>query len=1015
MASIAPSPCASDFGDYWIASPDPESCPLSAASTPRRSPFPPVVPDSGTMSIHNMLRYDNGEIHLASTEVEELATCPQPSQLISDNLAVEPEQRRQRSVESTDFSVASDGDAAPHRSISMSGLSDLTDFCIASSNIDRTTSQHEVRESGHSSVEAGHSVSATNNVGEKVLRFYSREDQQIHTGQLVRHVELLGRKYLMVRSEPSDEKIREGHQSKIHLFGMGFRNAKNNDIVLLGDGLEQGASDSFEESLQDETVEFTTEEPGLFVADHQRYRRTELLGSGGFADVYRYERVASGTSNKGGGRPGRPEAYAVKEVDIRKLSVRCGADQECLVRWIARLENEVRNQLKLRGHPGVVSAHDAFVHRGVFFIVMELVRGTDLGRRLQSRGRLPEADARRIFAQAAEALRHSHTLGIVHRDFKPGNVLLAAPWGPGGQECVKLVDFGLSKDITGADPASGAATPFLGTKYYRAPETRHRHGGRDVTKVDVFALGVTLYAMLCGQHPPEGAEVTDESLQGTALQRVSADAKDLLVKLLKHNPDERLCLDEAIEHPWLIVPWRVEDDLLAPAEDDIAIRATVDPDVAVSTRHLPPPRARTRAAEVEEIFALDDAVDKTDGGNIAWSESQFLSRELAADGEGLGLGPSLRKRPRHVGPDFQSAFPLAPASSSAAKIPADAGAATCSSQVNNGGPLLTSGAAPGWENVFSWLRADSATAAAQEVLCKAGMAPPRTAGFGRPPLVTRPISGVMPGQPLPPCPHRPPGPVSQPLVGPAPAPAASSTSAVCDCLGDSQRRVACAAEADGRGEKQPATHVGDHAATTLVRTRPYIRWITCAPRFASAWRFAQSDGNDNEPMNVERPSVAPLLSPPPSPYCDELTSAWDMPGTMSEGRSTPLDSDGHTTPYGSAIGMGLSSDARRGLSQDSGDHADASAGDPGAERTPSVIGFVHAPSDVMVDGLLVTITQKPLGPSATALWGFVSEVHSASGYPSREEAMRAAEQMFCTVVPSSAAHDTAVDGTGVTS
>lgn len=84
------------------------------------------------------------------------------------------------------------------------------------------------------------------------------------------------------------------------------------------------------------------------------------------------------------------QEYAVKEVDIQKLSLRCGADQECLVRWIARLEYEVRNQLKLSGHPGVVTVHDAFVHRGHFYIVMDFVRGTDLGRRLQRRGRLSE-------------------------------------------------------------------------------------------------------------------------------------------------------------------------------------------------------------------------------------------------------------------------------------------------------------------------------------------------------------------------------------------------------------------------------------------------------------------------------------------------------------------------------------------------------------------------------------------------------------------------------------------------
>lgn len=86
-----------------------------------------------------------------------------------------------------------------------------------------------------------------------------------------------------------------------------------------------------------------------------------------------------------------------------------------------------------------------------------------------------QEDARGIFAQCAEALRHSHAMGVIHRDIKPGNVLLAAPFGPGGQECVKLVDFGLSKDapapaLPSDVPQSRTASPSrLGLSFLGGP------------------------------------------------------------------------------------------------------------------------------------------------------------------------------------------------------------------------------------------------------------------------------------------------------------------------------------------------------------------------------------------------------------------------------------------------------------------------------------------------------------------------------------------------------------------
>lgn len=332
-------------------------------------------------------------------------------------------------------------------------VTDVNEFCIVSG--DRRTFS-EGHETGNSSEEVEIASPHEPELEEEMpLHFISRIDGKERWGQLIRNVELLGRRYLVVRTEPSEEDVRQGMRSVIHVFGLGFLNPCHDDIIMLprNTDAKQGEGDVGEAEPRSTSGKATVEEPGLFVLDSARFCQKELLGSGGFADVYRYERIDAGKRGV--------ESYAVKEVDLQILSSRVGSDQERLVRWVARLEFEVRNLLKLRGHPGVVKVYDAFAFRRKFYIIMEYVRGTDLGRRLMGRGRLSEIDARGLFAQMAEALRHSHAMDVVHRDFKPHNILLADPLRPGQPDVVKLVDFGLSKDISGC--SSGTSTPFLGT------------------------------------------------------------------------------------------------------------------------------------------------------------------------------------------------------------------------------------------------------------------------------------------------------------------------------------------------------------------------------------------------------------------------------------------------------------------------------------------------------------------------------------------------------------------------
>jgi serine/threonine-protein kinase len=135
--------------------------------------------------------------------------------------------------------------------------------------------------------------------------------------------------------------------------------------------------------------------------------------------------------------------------------------------------------------------------QGAPYIVMELLEGQDLGALLQERGPLAVAEAVTYVLQACEAIAEAHALGIVHRDIKPANLFLTT--GVSGAPCVKVVDFGIAKQVEGATELTqtGAA---VGSPLYMSPE--QLRSSRDVDeRADIWALGVTLYQLLAGLTP----------------------------------------------------------------------------------------------------------------------------------------------------------------------------------------------------------------------------------------------------------------------------------------------------------------------------------------------------------------------------------------------------------------------------------------------------------------------------------------------------------------------------------
>ena len=215
-------------------------------------------------------------------------------------------------------------------------------------------------------------------------------------------------------------------------------------------------------------------EPGSEFAGH---RIEEVVGHGGMGVVYRAVHGALG-----------------RTVALKILAPELAGNDEFQARF--RQESKLAASID---HPNVIPIFDAGDEGGSLYVTMRFVAGTDL-RELAASGGLDPTRAARIVAQAAEALDAAHARGLVHRDVKPGNVLIESH---GGQEHAFLTDFGLTKQVS-SDPSITETGNWLGTVDYAAPEQiRARPLDR---RADVYALGGVLYWALTGRvpYPREG-------------------------------------------------------------------------------------------------------------------------------------------------------------------------------------------------------------------------------------------------------------------------------------------------------------------------------------------------------------------------------------------------------------------------------------------------------------------------------------------------------------------------------
>ncbi|XP_052170561.1 calcium-dependent protein kinase 15-like [Diospyros lotus] len=253
------------------------------------------------------------------------------------------------------------------------------------------------------------------------------------------------------------------------------------------------------------------------------------LGRGQFGVTYLVTHRATG------------EQFACKRIATRKLRSKDDIDD---------IRREVQIMHHLTGHRNIVELKGVYEDRQAVNLVMELCAGGELFDRITAKGHYSERAAAGLFRQIVTVVHNCHSMGVMHRDLKPENFLLL---NTDEDSPLKATDFGLSVFFKPGDEFKD----LVGSAYYVAPEVLRRSYGAEA---DIWSAGVILYILLSGFPPFWG-----ENEQGTfdAIIRghldfssdpwpsISSSAKDLIKKMLRKDPKQRLTVIEALNHPWM--------------------------------------------------------------------------------------------------------------------------------------------------------------------------------------------------------------------------------------------------------------------------------------------------------------------------------------------------------------------------------------------------------------------------------------------------------------------------------
>ena len=311
-----------------------------------------------------------------------------------------------------------------------------------------------------------------------------------------------------------------------------------------------------------------------------------------------------------------------RQVAIKVLASPFDRDRE----FVERFRREARAAAGL-SHPNIVAVFDSGSDDGTHFIVTELVEGETLADRLRRDGPMPPADAVAVAVDIARALAAAHARGLIHRDIKPGNVMLL----PDGR--VKVVDFGIAR-AAGSDTLTNTGV-VLGSTAYLSPE---QAGGQPVgERADLYSLGCVLYEMLTG-HVPFSADtpiatmyrhVNEDAPPPSTIAPVQRELEDVVLRCLEKDPKRRFASAAELEAALLAVP-------LARGGDTMRLENVG----AAETQ----PVGRVDAAETQPVApvgaaAAGGAITAGAAGAVAAGGDEATTKPAAATaGGGGGLG-----------------------------------------------------------------------------------------------------------------------------------------------------------------------------------------------------------------------------------------------------------------------------------------------------------------------------------------------------------------------------------------
>ncbi len=392
--------------------------------------------------------------------------------------------------------------------------------------------------------------------------------------------------------------------------------------------------------------------PGETVAE--RYRVIRFIGRGGMGEVYEVEDLEL------------HERVALK-------AIRTDVSRED--RTTARFKREIQLARKVT-HPNVCRIFDLSLHRppaeagpeapGIPFLTMELLRGETLAERLQRLKRMGTAEVLPIVVQLAQALDAAHRAGVVHRDFKTGNVILVPPRQPGGAERAVITDFGLARTLVEGESLTDSLSVtghIAGTPTYMAPE--QVEGGRVTAAADIFALGVALYRMLTGAWPYEADTPLASALKRLRepptpprdhLPDIDPRWEAVILRCLARNPADRFpsARDVAValtgeekSFEWRsaestmiraapTIPWkRPRPWLLAAAGLVVVAGLAVAGWKLLGPRPTPPPRPEPAATgrRAVAVFAFRNLSRRPEAEWLSTALAEMFRTELAAAGQ----------------------------------------------------------------------------------------------------------------------------------------------------------------------------------------------------------------------------------------------------------------------------------------------------------------------------------------------------------------------------------------------